>query len=103
MKPIFWLLFPVLIGSAAGYHYGTDNQYVTLFNHEKLYNGKMYNSSPEELASLGRNSKAFVTDMGNYRPQTVKVTSEAYDRWNTTVRLADYSLKIQTPCSSGTG
>lgn len=85
-----------------GYHYGLDHKYVYLLNNEKLFNKQLYYDQAS-LMSLGHDSKAYTSEMSLPKIPTAEINSSVQERWYTTVRLADYSLKIQTPCSSGTG
>lgn len=102
MRPLLWVLFPVAVGSALGYHYGLDHKYVYLLNHEKLFNKKLYYDQGS-LSNLGHDAKAYTTEISLPKTPVAEVNSSVQDRWHATVRLSDYSLKIQTPCSSGTG
>lgn len=79
MRPLLWVLFPVFIGSALGYHYGLDHRYVYLLNNEKLFNKKLYYNR-DSLSTLGHDSKAYTTEMSLSKTPIMEVNSSVQDR-----------------------
>lgn len=102
MKLILWLLVPATAG-ALGLHYGLGQKHVGLENSERLFNSKMH-ASLDAISSLGHDLKGHSTPIATtHRPMVANVSSTFDERVQTIAKLADYALRIQTPCSSGTG